>query len=107
MKQVGRKALCLAEMADDGSVEWAKAALERGECSKSELKKRIKRDDAAAKKAKKAEEKAKKEAEKAAQGGDKPKLKSEAEETDPSKYFENRCKSLAKASEDGVETVPA
>jgi len=93
-------------MADDGSLSWAEEAFKRGDCSKSELKKRQK---AAANAAKKAEKKAAQAAKQAAQGGagEKKKLAGDEEETDPSKYYENRINALQNLQKkDGVELYP-
>jgi len=88
---------------DDGSVAWAEEALKAGECSKSELKKRIKAEQLAARKAEKEAAKA----QKAVAQGTSNKLAKEDDEVDPSKYYENRVKALNEAkAEEGLEVYP-
>jgi lysyl-tRNA synthetase class 2 len=94
---------------DDGSAAWAEKALAEGQCSKSELKKRLKGEEVAKAKAAKAEEKAAAAAAAAAAAGDAgagSKLDAEEEEVDPSKYFDNRLKALAALKASGTALYP-
>ena len=77
------------------AVAGADAAPAEGELSKNQLKKIQKAKEAAEKKAAKAAAAAEKAA---AAGPKKSKLGGDDEEVDPTKYYENRMKSLAKQS---------
>mmetsp|Transcript_11152 Transcript_11152/g.20719 ORF Transcript_11152/g.20719 Transcript_11152/m.20719 type:complete len:605 (+) Transcript_11152:83-1897(+) len=71
--------------------------------SKNAMKKRLKMEAAAKKKA---EKEAAKAAKAAAAGPKKAKLEGDDDDVDPSKYFENRNRALAKAKENGVNLYP-
>jgi lysyl-tRNA synthetase, class II len=82
-------------------------ASEPAPISKSELKRRAKAEAAAAKKAEKAAARAAEAAKKAAEGGGAKKAFADDDETDPTKYFENRCKAIERWEKvDGVNPYP-
>jgi lysyl-tRNA synthetase class 2 len=91
-------------MADDESkaAEGAPAPM-----SKNEMKKRAKAEAAAKKKAEKAAARAAEAAAKeAAGGGAKKKAFADEDDTDPTKYFENRCKAIERWEAEGVNPYP-